>query len=369
VAANLLAGRASLLLEPGDEGVDSELLVGNAVAASLSRGRSRSRRGSGSRNGSGGGRAGGSGSRGGRSRRRRLGLGSVVRAGAGAGTVEQSRSRDLVLGVVTVDADLDTRVGGSVELVSRSTLGGSGTGSGNLDVDALGVVLSTVLLAGRVESDDLVTENVLARGDALGDRHGPGVVVGDELVRSPLAVLEASSVNLEELKVARLGSGGIVNLGKVVDDGTDVGLGPGGPRDVELATSGNSSNLCASSGVLVASNLGGIVVHGRVDEAVVEALGARPFNDLRRGGLVLERRVIGSKVFAVNLDGRKMAVGADGGSKGAKDGSGLDGGRHCSVGGWKVWIGRKGWCSKRYFEINEDGKECEALQALENERR
>jgi len=148
-----------------------------------------------------------------------------------------------------------------------------------------------------------------------------------------------------------------------------VGLGPGGPRDVELATSGDSSNLCASSGVLVAGNLGGIVVHGGVDETVVEALGAGPLNDLGGGGLVLERRVVGSEVLAVNLDGRKVTVGADGGSKGAKDGSGLNLGRHCSVGCWKVWFGRKGWCSKSYFEINEDSKECEALQAWKNERR
>jgi hypothetical protein len=198
--------------------------------------------------------------------------------------------------------------------------------------DALGVVLSTVLLAGGVKSDDLVAENVLARSNALWDGYGPGVVVGNELVRSPLAVLETGSVNLEELKVGRLGGGGILNLGEVVDDGTDVGRGPGGPRDVELATSSDLRDLGTGGCVLVAGNLGGIVVHGGVDETVVKALGAGPLNDLGSRGLVLERRVVGSEVLAVNLDGRQVTVGADRGSKGAKDGSGLDLGNHV-VGG------------------------------------
>jgi len=203
-----------------------------------------------------------------------------------------------------------------------------------------------------VESDDLVTENVVTGGDAVWDGHGPGVVVGDELVRSPLAVRETSGVDLEELKVGRLGGGGIVDLSEVVDDGADVGLWPGGPGNVELATGSDLSDLGTSSCVLVASNLGGIVVHGGVDETVVLALGARPLNDLGRRALVLERRVVGGEVLAVNLDGRQVTVGADGGSKGAKDGSGLDLGNHF-VGVLESPVLTKRLVFKRYLEIDQ----------------
>ena len=44
-------------------------------------------------------------------------------------------------------------------------------------VRTLGVVLGTVGRAGAVESDNLVTENKVARRDILGDSDGPGVVV------------------------------------------------------------------------------------------------------------------------------------------------------------------------------------------------
>jgi hypothetical protein len=63
-----------------------------------------------------------------------------------------------------------------------------------------------------------------------------------------------------------------------------------------------------------------------------------------------------------------VAVGADGGSKGAKDGSGLDLGRHCSVGCWKVWIGvQKG--TSRSTKIVKNVRRFKRWKVNESERK
>lgn len=95
-----------------------------------------------------------------------------------------------------------------------------------------------------MEGDDLVAEDVLTRGERLGDSDGPGVAVGDQLVGGPVVgggVVETLLVDLEERQVAR-GDGGAViasALRHVVEDGTVVGLGPGVPLELDLATSGD----------------------------------------------------------------------------------------------------------------------------------
>jgi hypothetical protein len=338
VAASLRAGGASSLLQPGDEGLEGEGL-GKSARATSGRRSSRGDSGSGGRSnrcgdsvvlgggrGSGSGSSGGGGS-GGLSRGSGRGV-AGARTGTRAGTAEESGTRHLVVGVVAVNVDLDTGVGGGVELVSGDTLGVLSAGTGDLQVDALGVVLGAVLLVGGVKSDDLVAENVVTRSDGAGDRDGPGQVVLDELGGSPLTILVANGVDLEELQVSSLSRGGVIDLGHVVDNGTDVRLGPGVPLDVNLSSGSDRGNLSTSCSILVASNLVHVGVHGGVNEAVVEALRAGPLDDLRSGGLVLERGVVGSEVGTVDLDVRKVTVGVDGGSNGAEDGSDLDLGRH-----------------------------------------
>jgi len=109
-----------------------------------------------------------------------LDLGSSTSPGLGA--------RDGVAGDVTrVDIVLDAGVGGSVEggatdTVSTIGAGVSGAGAGDLNVDTLRVGLGAVLLAGGVESDDLVAEDVVAWGERLGDADGPLVAVGCALL-------------------------------------------------------------------------------------------------------------------------------------------------------------------------------------------
>lgn len=139
-----------------------------------------------------------------------------------------------------VDVKLDAGVGGSVELGANNTIGLLGTAAGNLNVDALGIVLGTVLLGSGVERNDFVAEDVLARGKVLGDSHGPGVVVGNQLVGSPLAVLVTSTLNLKPLEILLLDGLEVAGVGSSVsENGANVGCGPGAPVEVDFATSGD----------------------------------------------------------------------------------------------------------------------------------
>lgn len=105
---------------------------------------------------------------------------------------------DLVAVEGLVDVDGDAWVGSLVEGSSSNTSWLSGTGTGDLDVDAcfdsvrsvwsrqsnsmleltLWVVLGAVLLTSRVKSNDLVTEDVVAWGDVAWDGHFTSEVVG-----------------------------------------------------------------------------------------------------------------------------------------------------------------------------------------------
>ena len=102
----------------------------------------------------------------------------------GGSTSPGLRARDGVArDVTTVDVVLDTSIGGLVEggagnAVSAVGAGVGGAGASDLNVDTLGVGLGAVLLAGGVEGDDLVAEDVVASGQRLGDGEGPRVVIG-----------------------------------------------------------------------------------------------------------------------------------------------------------------------------------------------
>lgn len=86
-----------------------------------------------------------------------------------------------------------------------------------------------------MHGDDLVAEDVRARGQAVGDGDGPGVVVGDQVRGGPrLGVqVDAGLVNLDPLEGGLVdGGAGVVGgatVGDVGQDGADVGLGPSGP--------------------------------------------------------------------------------------------------------------------------------------------
>jgi hypothetical protein len=231
-------------------------------------------------------------------------------AGAGARTVE-SRSRDLILGGTLVRVEENTGLRVSVELGSQSTLGVVSTRASDVDVEALGVVLSTILGTSAVKGDDLVTEDVASSGKSLGDSAGPGVVVLDKIGCSPGAI-ESSSIDLNPLEGGRVRLGALSRaLGDVSQDRTDVRLGPVGPLELNGATSLDGERPGSRCGLLVAGNVGGTEVTGG-DEAVVEVLG-RPSSNIgdlaTLLGLVVRVEAVAGLVDAINLDTSYGTVG------------------------------------------------------------
>lgn len=212
--------------------------------------------------------------------------------GDGDGAAVGSRAGDGVSGQGGVDVDEDAILSGSVELGTLDTGGSGSTGTGDLEVEALGVVLGAILLLSAVESDELVTEDVVAGGDGGRDLDHPAVVVVDQLVSTPgagdLGVAdETDTVDLEELQIGLVdGLAAAVAARQVVQDGTVVGVGPGGPLDVDLLTGTDDNVGLGVCGVLVADDVRVAVGIGR-DETVA-GVGGRPGGDLRGVGLVGE---------------------------------------------------------------------------------
>lgn len=92
-------------------------------------------------------------------------------------TAPNRRAGDGVAGQLLVDADEDTWIGGLVESGRGLTTRLGASGSCDLQVDALWVVLGSVLVAGGVQADDLVAEDVIAAGQAAWDGGSPRDVV------------------------------------------------------------------------------------------------------------------------------------------------------------------------------------------------
>lgn len=211
--------------------------------------------GSGNRSGSGGTSGGslslGGGLRGGRARvgtgarasgGGTLGLLSELALGNLGGLDSHSRAGDGVTGRAVVEIEDNTLLGRLVQLSSEGTLRELRAGTRDLEVEALGVVLSTVLLTSGVESNDLVTENVRTGLDVLGNLDEPAVVVGNQLVRgisTRVTRLDKTSlVDLEELEGLLVDglTAGRTARGQHVNDRSLVALGPRVPLDVDLVT-------------------------------------------------------------------------------------------------------------------------------------
>ena len=205
----------------------------------------------------------------------------------------------------------------------------------NLGDSYLGVGLGAVGGSSSVKRDDLMTEDVLAGSKRLRNGDGPGVVLADHLDGSPLAVLVAVGIDLGPLE------GGLVNGGDVAvvrsnvcDDGTDVGLGPCVPVELDGASGGDLGHGVGRTlgrGVLVADDVG-LAEGVRLNEAIVEILGV-PAHVVGGAGLVVvvveEEALL---VLAVDGDTVDSAVGKGAGSEG---GDGSDLGKHvdCLKGG------------------------------------
>lgn len=86
-----------------------------------------------------------------------------------------------------------------------------------------------------MHSDDLVTEDIGAGCQALGDGDSPSVVVSNKVFSSPRLGVEVNAglVNLDPLEGGLVdGGAGIIRgtaVGDVGQDGANVGFGPRGP--------------------------------------------------------------------------------------------------------------------------------------------
>lgn len=85
-----------------------------------------------------------------------------------------------------VRIEVDTRVGVLVKRCAGGSRGIGGSRSRDLDVEALGIVLSTVQGASAVQGDDLVAEDVVSGGQRLGHRRGPLTALVDQRLGRPL---------------------------------------------------------------------------------------------------------------------------------------------------------------------------------------
>lgn len=241
-----------------------------------------------------------------------------------------SRSRNLVLGGARVRVEEDTRLRVSVKLSGQSSLRAVGSGTSDVDVEALGVVLSSVLGSSTVKSDDLVAENVATGSEGLGDGGSPSVVVLDKIGSGPSSI-KTTSIDLNPLKFSRVSRSALaLALGNVGQDRTDVRLGPLRPLELNRATSLDASRGLAGRSLDVAGNVRSSVGIGS-DEAVVEVL-SRP-SGLDGGlatvlDLVVGFEVVAGLVDAVDFDAGDGSVGEDGGGEGA-DESSCDLERHC----------------------------------------
>lgn len=124
-----------------------------------------------------------------------------------------------------VDLGEDTGVIGRVGTWEGDGVGGASVGSRASDVDlsALHVELSLAADAGRMESDELSTEEVVSWGNAGWNVKVLPSSSLDHLVNTPLATLKTVLVDLEPLEAGGAGGGGVVDLGEVDDGWTLVG--------------------------------------------------------------------------------------------------------------------------------------------------
>lgn len=126
---------------------------------------------------------------------------------------------------------MNSRVLGVVEIGGQDAVGpqqlvGAGLAIVDSKVETEGVVLGTFRLAGRMEGDDLVAENVVSGGDIRRNLSCPLEAVLDEDVGGPGAgngrVKASSFSNLEEGERPLInGIAAVIRAsGEVIDDGS-----------------------------------------------------------------------------------------------------------------------------------------------------
>jgi len=94
-----------------------------------------------------------------------------------------------------------------------------------------------------MKSDDLMTQNIVARSQICRNLNCPRVAIANENIRSPVAAVhghvdETLGADLEELKLSLVHVLTVTRtFGQVVDNRAFVGLGPCVPLEVDFITS------------------------------------------------------------------------------------------------------------------------------------
>jgi len=250
--------------------------------------------------------------------------------GGGAGGTIERRTGDgvggLGLGCVGVDVDGEAGVGVGVATGERAELssgGCEGATAGDGDLSTLRVHLS----GKRVKSDGLETDEVVARGNGLGDRRRPTRVLRDHQAITPEpivngAVDEARLVDLEPLGSRSIERRTIAVAVSQVGQHRAISMGPDlVPVGGDGCTSSHGARELESTGlsVVVASECG----IGRVLDGVVGGPGTLD-TGLAGGGIVWLPAPV---PLATPRIREYTTVGEDGGgrSKGDKSGGGEHG--------------------------------------------
>lgn len=120
----------------------------------------------------------------------------------------QSRTREGIAGVGNVQVEPDAGVVARVQAgTDGAGRGAHGAGAADAQVQALRVVLGAVVGAGAVQGDDLVAQDVGARGQVAGDREARAEVVADEGVGDPGRAADDGA--LADLGPAEAAGGGL----------------------------------------------------------------------------------------------------------------------------------------------------------------
>lgn len=235
-----------------------------------------------------------------------------------------------------VDADEQTRLLTSVGSRELDGVGGSGgAGTGDLDLGATNVELSTALSTGGVETDVLGTHEIAAGGELLGE--GKGEVV-DTLVVDVAGPLETPIGD---------GAGGqLVDLEPVTITEVVGGVGAGGGlAHVDSEGTGVAKVVVDSETDLVTS-VDGVSLGSRSDVGIE----ATSVADNVLGSDILNGRVgiggsadilVGLGDIAVDDESLKVVVGEDGGDGGRKGQDVRERSAHddCCLGGSIVKMG------------------------------
>jgi len=296
-----------------------------------------------------GGRGGGASGRSGTSGARNSGRGGAgsnrdALGNAADGSGNEGRAGDGVLNVADVGVEEDAGVSGSVEGGAGNTGGGVVAAAVDAEVHALrcvsvsgprfftkmysqrgviylGIILSAIGAASAVESNDLVAEDVVSGLEVGGDLNEPAVAVLAKIIGSPGLgdAVVASTVNLEPLEGGLVdGLAGAVAVGQIVDNGTDVAIGPlRGPDNADLVTGVDGGRALSRGAALVADHIGCAKIVG-LDEAVVLLKGSPPENAGRVWVIEVAGGIVVLVLDSVDDDVRDVSVSSDEGRAGQR---------------------------------------------------